>query len=212
MRILLSMVAWFAMFISSNVMAQSWILYAPPEGDFRVLLPAPPSRSNVAESGVEFHSIAGTERFSVIRYDARQAAAVDQARLITMRRIGDGDRQPRDVGYDKSDLLPNEFELRLGRSRSMHRIVLESGRYYELMVQSDDDDGLSRDTARDFFNSFQMGMGLGRGFGVLGNIPTPQTCQTRPNALSRRLCEYLTCLAPGQEANPVCVALPRLTR
>lgn len=198
------MVAGFA----AGASAQNWTHYVPQEGDFRVLMPDQPTRQNTAYGSVEFMARGGEQRYYVIRHPAGQVQQLQQARDQIRRRLSE-DRSVRDLTDDTGGLEPNEFYYRIGRTRSLHRVILDGGRFYELVSQIEDDDGLNRQFASDFFSSFQMGLGLGR-FSVLRNVPTPDTCSTRTNVYARRFCEYLTCLAPGQESNPICTALPRL--
>lgn len=209
MKIGLTFLAFAASWLSSVVLAQPLTLYVPSEGDFRVLMPAPPSRNNIATGGVEFRAEGSSQRYSVFRHNPGQVNSAAEARAHIEKRVVGEDRRSRG-GQDEGDLEPNEFAFRVGRVESLHRVVMESGRYYELVVQVDGDDRLSRPSARDFFNSFQLR--AGGGFAGFRNLPTPESCQSRGNSFARRFCEYLTCLAPGQEGNPICVALPGLRR
>lgn len=189
--------------------AQSWTLYVPPEGDFRVLLPGTPTRVDHRSGSVEYRVDAPQQRYSVFRHDPRRLAGKTAKADIT-ERLGDSDEYARNTGDDDGDLAANEFTFRIATMMTMHRVITDSGRYYELVVQAPVEDGLSRPLARDFFKSFQLG--AGSRFPALAGLPGPDTCQARSNAFSRRFCEYLTCLAPSSENHPVCKALPRLFR
>lgn len=208
LNLVMCLAAWFA----GGALAQNWVHFAPVEGDFRVLLPAAPTRHNAANGSVEFRAEGGEHRYTVFRHNPGAATTIEQARAISQQRVSDDETGTRRVRRQTPDLAQNEYEFRVRGVHYIHRVILEGGRYYELVVQapSGEDAGLHLQSVRDFFGSFQMGLGIGRGFDVLRNIPTPDSCQTRPNAYARRFCEYLTCLAPGQEANPICTALPRL--
>lgn len=208
LTLLMCVAAWF----SSGALAQNWIHYAPPEGDFRVLLPAAPARQNAANGSVEFRAEGGEHKYSIFRHNPASANTIEQARAISQARVTDDETSTRRVRRETPDLGQNEYEFRVRGVHYIHRVIMEGGRYYELVVQAPtgEDAGLHLQSVRDFFSSFQMGQGLGRGFGLLRNVPTPDTCAARPNAYARRFCEYVTCLAPGQEANPICTALPRL--
>lgn len=211
MKSLLTLVMVLSAGLSGVSLAQTWTLYAPPEADFRVVFPAPPTRNAMdGGGGVEFRSENSGQRYSVFRHNPGQVASFEQARALSARRVLADDKRSRGA-QDEGDILPNEFAFRVGRVESLHRVVIESGRYYELVVQVDGDDRLSRNSARDFFNSFQLGAG-GAFAQLYRNLPTPDSCQARPNPYARRFCEYATCLVPGQESNPVCVALPGLRR
>jgi len=201
--------AGLAALFSGAASAQSWTLYVPPERDFRVLFPAPPMRLDTPSGGVEFRADSG-QQFSVFRHDPARLAGGKSARDDIIERLGNGDRSVRSYGQDDGDLAPNEFLFRVGGAWSMHRAIVESGRYYELVVKASVDERVAPQEARDFFNSFQTGSSSG--IPALTNLPGPDTCKARSSAFSRRFCEYLTCLAPGTENHPVCQALPRLFR
>jgi hypothetical protein len=200
-----------ALLCSGAAAAQSWTLYVPPEGDFRVLLPGMPARVDHRSGSVEYRVDAPQQRYSVFRHDPRRLAGKTAKADIT-ERLNDGDQYARNTGDDDGDLAANEFTFRVGTMLTMHRVITDSGRYYELVVQAPSEDGLSRPLARDFFNSFQTGAGVGSIFPALTGLPGPDTCQARSNAFSRRFCEYLTCLAPSNQGHAVCTGLPKLFR
>lgn len=194
---------------SGTAAAQSWTLYAPAERDFRVLMPAPPMRMDLPSGSVEFRAEADQRQYSVFRHDPRRVAGGNSAREDIIARLGNGDQTVRSGG-EEANLAPNEFMFRVGGAWTMHRAIIESGRYYELVVKAAPDEQVSPQEARDFFNSFQSGS-LGA-VPVLSNLPGPDSCQARGSTFTRRFCEYLTCLAPGTENHPVCKGLPRLLR
>lgn len=210
MKILLTFCAWFAALFSCGAFAQSWILFVPAERDFRVLMPAVPTRPEPPPGSVEFRAAGGQRTFSVFRHDPRRATDINRARVYVEERLNDAGFSPSPVDPDSGNLGPDEMEFRVGGSLNMHKVIVEAGRFYELVVQAPGDEGINRQEARDFFNSFQMG-GVGL-FPAFSNLPTPDTCQSRSNAFSRRFCEYLTCLLPGYESHPVCASLPPLLR
>jgi len=205
---LLALTLGFAAFFSSGVLAQSWIFYAPPERDFRALFPGPPARLNMPSGSVEFRTDTGTYQYSVFRHDPRRISSIAALRDEIIQRSSNDDQYP--AGQDDSDLGPNELIFRVGMTWTMHRVVIESGRSYELVVKAGPDDGIPRQAARDFFNSFQMG-GV-RGFPVITNLPAPDSCQARGNAFARRFCEYLTCQVSGYENHPACAGIPRFLK
>lgn len=208
MKTLWILAAMLAASWSGTAAAQSWTLYAPAERDFRVLLPATPMRLDLPSGSVEFRAEADQRQYSVFRHDPRRVAGGTSVREDIIARIGNNDQGVRNVGQEDADLAPNEFMFRVGGAWTMHRAIVESGRYYELVVKAAPDERVSAQEARDFFNSFQSG-GISAA-PTLSRLPGPDSCQSRGSAFSRRFCEYLTCLAPGTENHPVCRALPRL--
>lgn len=167
-------------------------------------------RMDLPSGSVEFRVEADQRQYSVFRHDPRRVAGGTSVREDIIARLGNNDQSVRNVGQDDADLAPNEFMFRVGGAWTMHRAVVESGRYYELVVKAAPDERVSPQEARDFFNSFQTG-GISAA-PALSNLPGPDSCQARSSTFSRRFCEYLTCLAPGTENHPVCRALPRLFR
>lgn len=208
MKHLLMLTMGLAALFSGVAPAQSLIFYSPPERDFRVLLPGTPTRLNTSTGSVEFRTDTGTYQYSVIRHDPGRVSSIAAARGEIVQRSSNNDQYA--AGRDDSDLGPNEFLFQTGMTWTMHRFFLESGRSYELVVKAGPDDGIPRQAARDFFNSFQMRGASG--FPVIANLPTPDSCQARDNALARRFCEYLTCQAPGYENHPACAGIPRFLR
>lgn len=213
MKTMLIIAAAMAALLSLDAGAQQpqWTHYVPPEGDFRVLLPAPPERLPAAQGSVEFRARAGSLEYSVFRHDpSRLAGASIRDNVIT--RITGGDQNARSFGDGEGELKPNEFHFMVASVWSIHRVITESGRYYELAIRSDSQDAVTLQAARDFFDSFQLGSGIAGSFPALGNLPGPDSCRSRSNAFAQRFCEYLTCLAPANQAHPVCAALPKLFR
>jgi len=213
MKKMLMIAAALAALLSGTAGAQQpqWTLYVPPEGDFRVLLPAPPERLSAAQGSVEFRARSGSLEYSVFRHDPnRLAGASIRDNVIT--RITDSDQNARSFGDDEGELKPNEFHFMVASVWSIHRVITESGRYYELAIRSDSRDAVTLQAARDFFDSFQLGSGVASSFPALSNLPGPDSCKTRSNAFTQRFCEYLTCLVPAHQAHPVCASLPKLFR
>lgn len=210
MKQLLTLIVGVAALFSGGVLAQSFIFYAPPERDFRVLLPGPPTRLNTPSGSVEFRTDTGTYQYSVFRHDPRRISSAAAAREDIVQRISGDDQFARRFGQDDGDLGPNDYVFRVASVWTVHRVVFESGRYYELVVKAGADEGIPRQLARDFFNSFQMG-GVS-GFPVFANLPAPDSCLARDNAYARRFCEYLTCQVPGYENHPACAGIPRFLK
>lgn len=209
MKKLLLWAAALATLFSGVSAAQTMTLYVPPERDFRVLLPAPPQRQDAPLGSVEYRAEAGHLQYSVFRHDPRRLSGANPENDI-IARIAGNDQSARRYGQDEGDLVANEFIFRVGGEWTMHKVIVESGRYYELVVKSPADDGIDNRSARDFFASFQMGTATG--FPLAANLPGPDSCQSRSNTFSRRFCEYMACLAPGTASHPVCQGLPSLFR
>ena len=105
---------------------------------------------------------------------------------------------------------PNDFIFRVGPIRSMHRVFVSPGRYYEIVVQAGPEDGIPELAAQQFFQTFQLGnTGV---FPAFANLPSPDSCGARASGIAQRFCEYLTCLNPGYQGHPVCGSLPPLLR
>lgn len=197
--------------LAAGAQQPQWTLYSPPEGDFRVLFPAPPERIPATQGSVEFRARAGQLEYSVFRHDpGRLAGASIRENVIT--RISGSDQNARSFGDGEGELKPDEFHFMVASVWSIHRVVTESGRYYELAIRSDSQDAVTLQAARDFFSSFQLGSGISTGFPAPSNLPGPESCKSRSNAFSQRFCEYLTCLVPANQAHPACTSLPKLLR
>jgi hypothetical protein len=209
MKKLLLWTAALATLFSGVSMAQTMTLFAPPERDFRVLLPAPPQRQDTPQGSVEYRAEAGQRQYSVFRHDPGRLSGANPQNDIVAR-IANDDQSARRYGQDEGELTAGEFIFRVGSIWTIHKVIIESGRYYELVVKSPADDGVDLSGARDFFTSFQMGTATG--FPVAANLPGPDSCQSRSNAFSRRFCEYMACLAPGTASHAVCQKPPGLFR
>jgi hypothetical protein len=209
LKSMLILVAGLTTLFSGLASAQSWTLYVPPERDFRVLLPAPPTRLDASSGSVEFRADGGQQQYSVFRHDPRRLPAGASVRDDIIQRITNNDQSAR--SYGDGELAPNEFIFRVGGIWTMHRAIVEPGRYYELVVKAAVDERVSEPEARDFFNSFQTG-NISVPSLAWKNLPGPDSCQARSSSFSRRFCEYLTCLSPTYQDHPVCKGLPPLLR
>lgn len=204
-----SLLVLAAMFVST-AQAQNWVAFAPPEGDFRVLFPAPPVRQNEGDGSVAFKSTFDEFEYVVYRSppDAPRFtdAQVEIQRRLLERLGSDARVRPVQDQDDDRELQGHVFEV--GRRISVHRIVEYGGRYYELQTLADRDKrAIVRQTARDFFNSFNLrGISLSSIGGTLVQR-VEAWCQNRTNAFARAFCEYSVCLQPGYENYPRCTAL-----
>ena len=197
--------------LAAGAQQTQWTHYVPAEGDFRVLLPAPPQRLPAAQGSVEFRAQVGSLEYSVFRHDPNRLAGAN-IRDNVITRITGSDQNARSFGDGEGELKPNEFHFMVASVWSIHRVITESGRYYELVIRSDSQDAVTLQAARDFFDSFQLGSGIASGFPVLSNLPDPDSCKSRSNAFAQRFCEYLTCLVPANQAHSTCASLPKLFR
>ena len=154
MKPLLTLLLWVFASMTGSALAQSWIHFVPAEGDFRVLLPGTPSRHNIPGGGVEFRVESGDQKYSIFRHNPGAATTVDQARAVSEQRVLDDESRARRVRHQTPDLAPNEYEFRVARTHYIHRVILEGGRFYELVVHAHDEEGLHLQSVRDFFNSF----------------------------------------------------------
>lgn len=207
-----------AAMLTATAHAENWVVFIPAERDFRVLLPAPPVRATAPDGSTVFQ--ARVERndydiaFSVYRLppDSRplgDARAEIQQRL--QARTPDDERGVRYVRDEDSDGSWDRHVFRRGpRAISVHRLVGQGGRYFELEVSMPrGSPQLAVHTARDFFNSFQVtGAGLPLGT-LVQRIDT--WCQNRTDPFSRAFCQYSVCLQPGYEKHAHCSALSGLT-
>lgn len=196
---------WLLAFFSCTAFAQTWALYAPPERDFRVLFPGTPERLVDPSGSVEYRFNEGQQIYSVFRHDPRRAGTSALARSDVIQRLSGIGGERRVQSLDEGSEKPNEFMFRAGNIRSVHRVIVEPGRYYELVVGADE--FVPNIGVQEFFQSFQVGStGI---FPLFTNLPTPDSCQTR-GGIGRRFCEYLTCLIPDYRFHPVCTSLPPL--
>jgi hypothetical protein len=187
---------------------QTWTLYVPPEGDFRVLFPVPPVRSAEAQGAVAFSATFEPATFVVYRRDPVQQPIGNVALDIQGRlRGGNEEKRVRRLGKEDGN-GPQEYTfLSPGGMASIHRVFVEGGRYYELVVRVPREElGRTRATARDFFNSFQIGSAPVAA-GALAAVTPDVLCQKRSNAFSRSFCEYSTCLKSQHRGQPYCQKL-----
>ncbi len=189
--------------------AQTWTSYSPPERDFRVLMPTAPSVIDANPGSIEYRSQTESVQFSVFRHDPRQ---FNGSASSIAERLSGTDRYARNIGQEDTDLREGEFLFRVGSTLSMHKLVSNAGRQYELVLSATSEDGMPRQLARDFFASFQSGSGAVGVFTPLTNLPTPDSCKSRGNAFARTFCEYLTCQVPANVSHATCAGIPRLFR
>jgi hypothetical protein len=213
MKISASLVLCAAALLAQPAFAQKWVVYSPPERDFRVLFPSEPVQSAESDGAVAFRAQQEIEEDRIVYVVFRLPASVqrtgdealDIQKLLLGRLGGDPPRRMRDEEAP-ADFQGHLFEYR--RSLSVNRIVGAAGRYYHLevlMPRKRAPQGMQ--TARDFFASFQAG-----GVGVPGIMAgfTQQIdawCQNRKDVFTRTFCEYSVCLQPGFAQNPKCAGL-----
>jgi hypothetical protein len=192
---------------TAAALGQTWTLYAPPEGDFRVLFPAPPARTVMADGAVAYSAAAENITFTVFRRDPRLQPIGNPASDIQRRLRGDDDDMViRRLGGKEGDARPDEYVF-LARGVSVHRLFIVEGRYYEAVVRAPRDEiGRTRTIARDFFGSFQIGSAP-IAAGALAAVTPDVLCQKRSNAFSRSFCEYSTCLKSQHRGQPYCQKL-----
>ncbi len=196
--------------VSTGALAQQWTVYAPPERDFQVVFPQPPSRASQAEGAVQFSAAAENMEYFVYRRDPRLQPVGNPARDIQQRlQRGDGDEQRvQRMSEDEGDPGTAEYIFRIGSKITIHRLFVAPRRYYELVVRSSREDHAdARRAARDFFGTFQFaGAGAARLTATPGLAPD-MLCKDRSNAFSRTFCEYRTCFQSGYEKHPYCMKL-----
>jgi hypothetical protein len=203
---------WLACWASTGAVAQKWTVYAPPERDFQVVFPQPPSRTAGEDGAVAFRARDQDVEFSVYRRDPRREPVGNPAYTIQQRLQREhGDDRPvvrmsEDDGYPESE---GHF-FRVTNMMSVHRMFVAPDRYYELVVRSERELFVeARRTAREFFASFRAaGVAPAPGAATPGIAPDA-LCKGRSNAFSRTFCEYRTCLQPGYEKHPYCMQLFR---
>jgi hypothetical protein len=189
-------------------LGQKWVLYAPPEQDFRVLFPAPPARTQEAQGAVAFRSSVPEASYVVYRRDPAQQPIGNVALQIQERlRGGNEERVVKRVRKEDGD-GPQEYVFQSpGGKVSIHRVFSAQDRYYELVVEIPREElGRTRATARDFFGSFQIGSAPVAA-GALAAVSPDVLCQKRSNAFSRSFCEYSTCLKSQHRGQPYCQKL-----
>ena len=196
---------------------QNWIVFVPAERDFRVLLPEAPSRATTVDGSTVF-----TARMERNEYDVRYsvyrlpvgARLVGNPRADLQQRLQararDEERAVRYVPNEDGDASWERHVFRYGKAVSVHRLIGQGGRYYELEVAMPRGaPELAVQTARDFFNSFQpSGFALPSVTSVVQQIDT--WCKDRTHAFSQAFCQYSVCLQPGYEKYPHCAALSGL--
>jgi hypothetical protein len=186
---------------------QTWTLYVPPEGDFRVLFPVPPVRSAEAQGAVAFSATFEPATFVVYRRDPAQQPLGNAAQDILQRLTGGNENVRVQKMSKKDDGPPSEHVFSVRGVASIHRMFVADGRYYELVVRVPREElGRTRATARDFFNAFQIGS-ASVAAGALATVTPDVLCQKRSNAFSRSFCEYSTCLKSQHRGQPYCQKL-----
>lgn len=194
--------------------AQSWIAFVPLERDFRVLFPNPPQRTVEADGSVVFKSVFenGDTASAYVVYrlpssfrTGMNARGTIQQRLQARLRDDDNLRYPREEN-DGPEWERHVFRYR--NSVSVHRLVENRGRYYELeVILPRENIQATMHTARDFFDSFQMtGISL-PSVGIAIGQRLEVWCRNRSDPFSRAFCEYSVCLQPGHDNYPHCRAL-----
>ena len=210
MNIRLKAIGFLLCWWVGGALAQTWVVYTPPEADFRVLFPATPVRTATADGAVAYSAAAENITFTVFRRDPRVQPIGNPASDIQRRLRGDNDDMViRRLGGKDGDARPDEYVF-LARGVSIHRLFIAEGRYYEAVVRAPRDEiGRTRAIARDFFGSFQLGSAP-----IVAGAPAAVTpdviCKARSNAFSRSFCEYSTCLKSQHRAQPFCQNLLRL--
>ena len=192
---------------AAGALGQAWVVYVPPEGDFRVVFPAPPARAAEAQGAVAFSARGESMTFTVVRRDPGQQPVGNAASDIQRRLRGDdNDRRVERFGEDDAG-AEGEHVFVTGGTATIHRLFAAEGRYYELVVGMPREELRgARATARDFFGSFQVGTALAAA-GALATVTPDVLCQDRSNAFSRTFCEYSTCLRSQHRGQPYCQKL-----
>jgi hypothetical protein len=197
---------WMAGWMWTGASAQSWIVFIPAERDFRALFPEPPVRSAEADGAVAFKASFDDVQYIVYRHDARSLGDVDPRSRIIQRLEAGGDTAQQ-VSNEDGNSDPAEYVFRRGGVSSIHRVFARGGRYYELAVQSAHAAFAgARQTARDFFGSFQMTVGV-PWIRMRRGLTLDALCRDRTNAFSRAFCEYAVCLQPDYGHYPHCARL-----
>jgi hypothetical protein len=216
MKISASLVLFAAALLTQPAFAQKWVVYSPPERDFRVLFPSDPVQAKAGDGAISFRALyddagAGNIEYVVHRLPAGVQLTgqeeQDIQRLLEARlgdvRVGRPPQQELDADWPR-----HVFEYR--RSLSVNRVVTAGGRNYHLevvMPRNRVQQGMQ--TARDFLTSFQAG-GVSVPGALTGFTQKIETwCQGRTDVFTRTFCEYSTCLQPGFQQNPKCAGLLR---
>ena len=103
---LLTLILWFAAWLSCAALAQTWALYAPPERDFRVVFPGVPSRLVTPAGSVEYRFGDSQYTYSVFRHDPRRASSINAARSDIIQRISGDDQRVQDLGEEQNYTNP----------------------------------------------------------------------------------------------------------
>jgi hypothetical protein len=201
---------------SSAVLAQDWTVFVPPERDFKVLFPAPPTRLTERDGSIAFKAQTEENDYAVYYTVYRLAAGfrlAGDARTEIQRRLEarvNDDQQG--VQYDSEQNEDPSWERYVFRHRprgfSVHRLVQNRGTYYELEVATPRGPVGAIRTARDFFNSFQMTGAVVPPLAVTAGQTLDAWCQNRTDSFSLAFCKYSVCLHSGSEKYPHCTALP----
>jgi len=217
MRTFSALLLFFAGAMAGSSYAQNWIVFVPVERDFRALFPAPPERSTEGDGSIAFKAnvvdAEYTVEYVVYRLPPNVPRVVDARAEIERRlgaRIGNEDVALRYLSEDEGDPGWERYVFRHGQFLSVHRLVENRGRYYELEVAMPRGAApVAMNTARDFFNSFQMTGVVPPPFGIAGQQKLEAWCQNRTDSFSRAFCQYSVCLQPGYENYPHCATLFR---
>jgi hypothetical protein len=217
MKPLLALLFFIAAAMSGAASGQDWTVYTPPEGDFRVLFPAPPVRLTEKDGSAAFR--AGVEnsdyavQYTVYRVPAGFQSTGNPQADLRMRlgaRATNEDQSITNITEEDDEPTWERYVFRRDRrGMSVNRLVGTPGRYYELEVYIPrGPQHIAVQTARDFFNSFQA-----TGFALLPSAMAAisQTldnwCQKRTDPFSAAFCKFSVCLLPGHEKYPHCSSL-----
>jgi len=216
MRLYCALLLLIANLLPAAVHAQNWVAFVPLERDFRVLFPEPPQRTVESDGTAVFKSAHGNEGNSAVyavhrlphtfRPDMNARGTIEQ-RL--QKRIRDDDN----LRYPREENDGPEWDRHVFRYRhfvSVHRLVENRGRYYELeVILPREKAQVAMHTARDFFESFQMtGIPLATA-GIAIGQRLDAWCQNRTDPFSRAFCEYSAFLRPGHDKYPHCISVFR---
>jgi hypothetical protein len=180
MKISASLVLFAAALLGHPALAQNFVVYSPPERDFRVLFPSNPVQAPERDGAVAFRAQQDAGE-GAIEYVVRRLPATvqrtgseehDIQKLLVARLEGDG-RVGRMRDEDLAAEWPRHvFEYR--RSISVNRLVTAGSRSYHLEVLMPRNlmhRGMQ--TARDFFASFQAsGVTVPGLMGIVQRLPS----------------------------------------
>jgi len=197
--------------VATVAVAQEWTVYTPPERDFRVVFPQPPTRTTDADGATVFRAAGDDMEYFVYRRDPTRQPLGNTGADIRRRLAGDADDDPvvQRIGEEDDDPATALHVFRRGGKISVHRIVAAPGRYYELVVRAPRGQlGDARRAARDFYGTFQA-QDAGVAAGAAPGLAPDVLCKERTNVFSRVYCEYRACFQPGYENHPYCSTLIR---